>query len=223
MRCPRQYYYSRVLKLGPGDVEAASAIYTAIGEAVKWLRSEWHEGRSPDAESAAARFDEEWERLVERDLPTYTRSRALAMVETVRKAWQDEGLRLAPEGLRLWAHLENAHVAVTADLLGYDKDGSLVIGRNRYGRPQDDDHTHIRLALYRRAAADTSPETPARVELRYLTHGTKRVVPPSARWEPDRLRKYNQAAVRIANREFPAAPKEEELCAGCPYYYTCPS
>ena len=222
-KCPRRYYYSRILHLGRGDIEAASTVYVAIGETVRWLRTEWSAERSPDAVQAEQQFADQWQKLTDRELPEYTRIRAVEMIETVRSSWHGENIRLAPAGTLLWANLDHARIGVGPDLLGHDRDGNLVVARNRYSAPKDDDHTDIRLALYRRAAKDSASEQPAIIELRYLTHGTKRTVPPSDRWEPGRVDKYDKAAERIAAGEFPASPASDDMCATCPYYFCCPA
>jgi hypothetical protein len=151
------------------------------------------------------------------------RDQAVEILETVRVSWQSEGLRPVERADKLVAKLEHGDIRAVPDLIAYDRDGHLVIARHLLGKPQDRDQTDPRLALYRRAAADTAPGKTARIEIRYLSSGQKRVVGRSDKWEPPRVKRYDEAARRLRANVFPAAPREGGMCAACPYYFACPA
>lgn len=80
-------------------------------------------------------------------------------------------------------------------------DGTLIAARLRTGR----------------AATQTHPNAPLRIELRYLAHGECKVVAApetkqQIKWEADRVEKYDQAARGIAQGRFPAKPASGDGC-----------
>ncbi|MDR3706684.1 MAG: UvrD-helicase domain-containing protein [Capsulimonadaceae bacterium] len=226
LRCPRQYYYAVHAQLGstrqltPGEVFSR-----AINDSLTWLRREWKAGRSPGIEDLSAHYDEQARGHGEMPAPydELFAGRAREMLEAAQQAWATDKLRPVDRSDKLIARLDGADVRAAADLVAYDDAGQLVIARHILGRPQDDDHTSPHLALLRRAADDTAPSRNARIELRYLQTGAKRVVARSPKWEPGRVKKYDDAAAGIARSEFPARPNEARLCARCPYLFTCPA
>ena len=174
-------------------------------------------------------------------------SRALELLET---AWQESGPRghayeslyrtlaekllaqyCAPrdgKAVRGWRDyvdvpLGGAIVRVSIDSSEV-KDGTVRLIRTHTGRPSDDHKRAERLALLRRGVRDALEEPLAvSVELEYLSTGETVEVPYSARYEPDRVMKLEQAVHGILAGHFPAQPKEARECATCPYWIVCPS
>ena len=103
--------------------------------------------------------------------------------------------------------------------------GALVVARRLTGKPGGDDHTDKRLALFRRAARETHPDRPLRLEIHYLVDGK----PPADRAARNALqaqagsgpgRQVRGAARGIALGLFPA--NEGDECKTCGYGLICP-
>ena len=126
----------------------------------------------------------------------------------------------------LRATLSNCRVAMRPDVVRLAPDAeTLTVARRFHVKPGKDDHTDKRLALYRRAAAETHPDKKIHLALHYLEDG--HAVPVDApetkqqlKWEADRVAKYETAARGIQLGRFPAEPGDE--CPRCPYSLICP-
>ena len=148
------------------------------------------------------------------------------MLQTAISFGSETEWRLGVKTLR--ATLANCHVFVRPDALRRDTtDGTLIAARHLTGKPGGSDHTDKRLSLYRRAAQQTHPETPVRIELRYLSDGTSKIIDApetkqQIKWDADRLAKYEKAALGIGLGLFPAKPESGDECAKCAYGLICP-
>jgi DNA helicase-2/ATP-dependent DNA helicase PcrA len=229
-RCPRQYYYERELQL---PAEPPSGAYpkfaAALRQTLRWLDDECAAGRLPDAEALAAQFENTWTehgpvgRLHEARYRAHAErllASALGFATVDRAALENPSLR---------ATLATCHISTRPEVV-YERpgDGALVIARYFNTKPAPTDQTDKRLALLRKAAADSHPDRPILLELRYLEDGsTVEVAPPAtdykAKLEADRLLKYERSAQGIARRDFAPAPETQDTCAGCGYRWVCPS
>ncbi len=224
MRCPRQYYYARRLGLSTTkDVTAGELFHKAMNATMRWMRAQWATGQAPDIALIDAEFDKHFAHDEPIPHESLYHVRATEVLDAAREAWQSEGLRPVDRADKLIARLDNCTIRAVPDLVAYDREGHLVIARHLLGKPQDRDHSDPRLALFRRAADDTAPNLTARIEIRYLSGGQKRVVPRSDKWEPARVKRYDEAARRLQANDFPATPRESGMCAACPYYFACPA
>jgi DNA helicase-2/ATP-dependent DNA helicase PcrA len=122
-----------------------------------------------------------------------------------------------------------------------------VLVRLHTGRPRDEDKKDLALPLYYLAHHQQHPGAPVRIVLAYvggpLAHGSDEASEPGPGdlvdvteiacrdaekyLKPDRkqrskLDKLDEAALRIAARQFAPRP-EEARCAACAYSYVCPS
>ena len=226
-RCPRQYYYAQMLKL-PGAFFSGGypQFLSCVRQTLNWREDAQARGETLTAADTAAKLEMLWadhgpvghlhEAKYKASAYHMLGNAGRLGAETERKA----GTRT------LKATLSNCRVSVLPDVLRLDRaDGSVVVARHMTGKPGKDDHTDKKLALYRRAAAETHPGTPVRVALHYLADGV--CVPVDApetkqqlKWESDRVAKYEHAARGIQMGRFPAEPSEE--CARCAYTLICP-
>jgi hypothetical protein len=223
LRCPRQYYYFQTGIGASRELSPGEPFTRAINATLRWVYTEWSQLRTPPIDDLMTRYRKEAGEAggIEPAYREIYEAQALQMLETVRGAWHNERLRPVSRADRLIARLDLVDVRVDADLIAYDELGRLVIARHLLGKPSDRDHTDPLLALLRRAADDSAPSRSSHIELRYPSTGAKRMIARSEKWEPDRVKKYAQAADGIQSGDFPASPREEGLCARCPYLFAC--
>jgi len=226
-RCPRQYYYERVLKLiGQPPLSGYLKFHHCVRTSLTWLEEEHAVGRHPEQDTLGAKLEAVWAEhgpVGHLHEAKYKES-AHAML---RIAW----VRPIREGLltetgSLQATLHCCRVKVRPDHLAFDPaTGTLTASRHLTGKPGDDDINDKRLALYRRAARETYPDRLLRLEVRYLADGTVTEVdePASdhkAKLEADRVEKYDDAARGIQSGSFAARPSD--ICQTCAYALICP-
>ncbi len=228
-RCPRQYHYKYALKLPGGySVSGYPQFHACVRRVLDWLEDARAQAQSPTEAEILARLDGFWEESgpVGHLHEAKYKESARAMLREAAQMGSPTETRTDSRTLR--ATLTHCHVFVRPDALRRDSaDGTLIAARHLTGRIGGDDHTDKRLALYRRAAAQTHPNDPLRIELRYLAHGECKVVAPPTtnqqiKWEADRVEKYDAAARGIAQSRFPAAPASADECGRCPYALICP-
>ena len=227
-RCPRQYYYAKMLHLsGLFQDGGYPQFHACVRRTLEWREDAQAGGAAVSDEELAAKFESVWaefgpvghlhEAKYKASAAQMLQSAALLSLETERKT----------DTRTLWATLSNCRVAVRPDVLRLDtSDGALVVARRLTGKPGKDDHTDKRLALYRRAAQETHPEKPLRLALHYLADGGLSVpieapaTKQQIKWEADRIAKYEKAAYGIQMGHFQAEPGDE--CARCAYNLICP-
>jgi len=227
-RCPRQYHYQQHLKLPGAGSDGYPQFHACVRRTLHWLEDAREGGRMPTNEEVAAQLEAVWAEggpIGHLHEAKYKDS-ALGMLRAAATLGADTEQRAGMKTLR--ATLSNCHVHVRPDAIRRDAaDGTLIVARHLTGRPGGSDHTEKRLALYRRAARQTHPDTPVRVELRYLSDGTAKAVPPpekkqEIKWEEDRIAKYEKAARGIQLDLFPARPESGDECHKCAYSLICP-
>ena len=226
-RCPRQYYYERLLKLtGMQALGGYPQFHASIRQALDWLDEQQAAGRDCAGEALTRKLDEVWavSGPVGHLHEGKYKDAAHEMLRVAAEADKTGEMRL--ENGTLEAVLSSCRVRVRPDVLRLDTaDGSLIAARQMTGKAGDDDKNDKRLALYRRAAWKTHPERPLRLELHYLSDGTVTTVEPPAtdykeKLEADRVNKYEAAAQGIQAGVFPARPGD--VCRGCAYALLCP-
>ena len=225
-KCPRRYFYAHELGLAGAPTDAAyPKFHACLHDALAWLQDNRLAGFAPDASALLAELARVWVArgpVGHRHEARY-HDAACAMLRAAHARPPETSARLA---VPLVAHLANCRVRVSPDGLFDGADGALVLTRHRLGKETDDDHRHIRLALLRRAAADTVPARPVRIALRYLRDGVDKDVPgdpPGKRaYEPERLAKYEAAAEGIRLRVFPPTALGTDACGQCPFALLCP-
>jgi DNA helicase-2/ATP-dependent DNA helicase PcrA len=228
LRCPRQFHYGQALKLTGAVSDGYPQFHACVRRTLGWLEDAREQGGMPMAEEIAARLEAFWAESgpVGHLHEAKYKESALGMLRAGGALGAETEQRASVRSLR--ATLSNCHVHVRPDAIRRDAaDGTLIVARHLTGKPGDNDHTDKRLALYRRAACQTHPDTPVRVELRYLSDGTIRAVAPpekkqEIKWEADRVAKYERAARGIQLGLFPARPESGDECQTCAYALICP-
>lgn len=222
MRCPRQFFYARVLNLrGEEESSAYSAFQACVWEVIRWIQAERAEGRDVSAGDALHRLSAQWEAAGPKEHPhePILRERAEEMVARACSA-KGEGRPLNEQ--EIVAELGSGRIRVRLDHVGETEDGGLIVERYDSGKPADDDHAHPRLAVLRRAVKQRhGGRRPVDLRIRYLLTGESRPVPESARHESNRVARYEAALRGIRAGEFPARPAQEQ-CARCPFFFVCP-
>lgn len=227
-RCPRQYWYEREIKL-PGAFLGTGypQFHGCVRQVLTWMEVEQAAGRRPDGLSLLNRLEEVWNVSgpVGHLHEAKYKDSAAQMLRTAQSLLAEREPRGRP---RLTATLSACRVTVRPDVLQRrSEDGALILARRLTGKPGDDDLRDGKLALLRRAAAETFPEDACVLELHYLANGQAVEVPlPAtpykAQLEADRLKKYERAARGIRLRLFPAKPGAADECQSCAYALVCP-
>ena len=226
-RCPRQFYYERVLKLtGTVTPGGYPAFHACVRRALQWLEDEQAAGQTPDSEARKQKLEEVWADYgpVGHLHEEKYRQSALGMLRAAAKAPAPGEQRT--DAQTLYATLACCRVSVRPDVVRLVGDESaVVIARQKTGRPGDEDKNDKRLALYRRAAQETHPNRPLRLELHYLSDGGVTEIEPPAtpykeKLEADRMAKYDAAAQGIGAGRFPA--QRGDICQTCAFTLICP-
>ncbi len=225
VNCPREYYYRRVLSLPErGEELGYKRFHDCVRESGAWLRDRVaQDGVVPGWDEVLASLDATWALRgpVDHLHEAAYRVTANEMLQRLRQelaagpvavAWRREVVVEMPH-CRLRVGFDHSEVS----------NGEVRLVRYRTGRPRDKHRSEPRLALYREAGRQHAGGLPVVVELRYLSDGSRVVVPPQPRYEPDRLAKLDAAAIGIVGGEFPSKPSEADHCARCPYILLCSS
>ena len=217
IKCPRAYFYQRVLGLsGARDDNAYVRFHRAVYAVLRWM-STIEASKPVPREEALERLKAAWEQIGPADHPysqVYWDTAELIVERAIaRRVGKgeivDADWRIDRPGGRI--RVRPDHVEVGPE--------GPVVRRLRTGRPPkkiDDDI----YALYHEGARRAYGK--ARVEALYLT--TDEVVPVemSAKVIGNRLEKYDAAIAGIRAGEFSPKPNDR-ICPRCPQYFICPA
>ena len=228
LRCPRQYHYKHGLKIeGTFSLAGYPQFHACVRSVLHWMEDEQALGRSLSESEIDARLASVWaERgpVGHRHEAKYL-SAASQMLRTAIGMREEGEERLDPKTLH--ATLAYGRVQMRPDVVRVrpSEGGALVVARRLTGKPGGDDHTDIRLALFRRAAQETHSDRPLRLHLHYLLDGSAPEIeapdtPYKLKLEAGRVAKYENAARGIALGVFPA--NEGDDCKTCGYGLICP-
>lgn len=223
-KCPRQYYYQRVLRLPPPvRPEPYLEYHRAIQETLRRAAANPAEsgGPHPDLASLRGWMREVWPETPEENAHARLLRRHAEAVLPLLQGVPEDGIRTVAD-LELVADLPNGRAVVVCDSVEELPDGTLRILRRRHTQPDVEDLREPRLALMRRAAGDLRLQRPPQIAVHYVGTGERQEAPENRRYEPDRVAKYDVALEGIRRGEFAAKP-EERLCAYCPFYFICPA
>lgn len=221
MKCPRLYYYSRVLHLEePDDEPTYLRFHQALFQTLASTHTEAAEPISLD--EMLDRFETEWEQRGPREENAHVRvlkERAPRLLQHALRLTEEE--RPGP-GYEMAAQLEAGTVRVPCDRADALPEGGLRLVDVSLKRPRGTEHREPRLALMRLAAEQNHPDRTIQVAIDNLQTGERLTVKPDRRREPDRVKKYNEALKGVQSEQF--APKPEaRKCADCPFFLICPS
>ncbi len=226
LRCPRQYYYQRVLDLhgrplDSGYVQFHQCVYGVLS----WLQDQRALGHLVREEDAHAQLAVLWEEKGPRDHSyekMYREQAALLVARAVQWATAAEP-RFAQEAWEV--PLQYGRVRFTPDMIelaDHDTSPSVVVGRLRTGRVGSSEREKNIYALYHRGAEQAFPTARRKIQVISLSSDKAGEIPLSQRMVETRLSRYDTAMASILREDFPARPQERE-CPHCPYYFICPS
>ncbi len=222
IRCPRQFYYDRVLNLrGSAPKTSYGAVMRCVWSALSWIQEERRQGREVTTEAGIQRLEILWEEMEILESALLPQLRSFAE-QVVTHACRVASERRAGETQELEVELPQGRIRVFVDYVEEREDGTLVVERQHPRRPADDDHTSPQIALIREGIRQKKGKSASiEMQLRYLTTGETRAVKEQPRWEPDRVAKYNTALQGIRDGNFTARPSQEQ-CPLCPFFFLCP-
>jgi CRISPR/Cas system-associated exonuclease Cas4 (RecB family) len=225
LRCPRQYYYQRVLDLrgrplNSGYVQFHWCVYGVLS----WLQDQRTLGHLIREEDASAQLAVQWEEKGPRDHPyeaMYREQAVLLVARAVKWATATES-RIAQEAWEI--PLKYGRVRFMPDMIEFADHGtnlSVVVRRLRTGRFGSSEREKNIYALYHRGAERTFPAAQRKIEVISLSGDKVEEIPLSKKAVATRLSRYDTAIAGILRADFPARPQERE-CPRCPYYFICP-
>lgn len=215
LTCPRQYAYSRVLRLDVrGEGSAYFDFHRATRRAVRYILDEQTEGRMPTPEAIAAKLDEAWSHDRLGKSPYAVRLRAEAGRIAAAASAADDG-EIRPE----WTvDLRNGTVTVRPDVVS-TVGGQTVVQRWKTGRLSKTEPDKPVYALLHQAA--TVADGDYAIEAVQLETGERTPMEMTDRKRNGRIEKYAKAIEGILDGDFHAEPSPRE-CPRCPFYFMCP-
>jgi DNA helicase-2/ATP-dependent DNA helicase PcrA len=203
LRCPRRYYYRRVLDLPEGERTAYSSFKRAVSEALR-------------ATEPAAALEAAWAAYG----PEATHAHADLYRRAAEEILSDPNRAATPPASApstLTVAFDHGRVTVRPESATGAGD---ILESRTYRKPPDTDEAPLdrHLALLQAAGAPTG----ATVQMRYLQNGRVLPVTDKPKIRAKYLAEYDQALRGIAQGLFPPAPAANDDCATCPYLFICP-
>ena len=226
LRCPRQYYYQRVLDLrgrhlDSGYVQFRRCVYGVLS----WLQGQRALGQLVDEDEAHAQLAVLWEEKGPRGHPYETMYREQAVL-LVARAVRWTTVAEPRNAQEVWeVPLLYGRVRFTPDMIelaDHDTNASVVVRRLRTGRVGSSEREKNIYALYHRGAELAFPMAKRKIQVISLSSDRVGEIPLSQRVVETRLSRYDAAMAGILCADFPARPQERE-CPRCPYYFICPA
>jgi hypothetical protein len=221
-RCPRRYFYERVVALR-AERSAYAMFHTSLMQTLRWAQASRAAGEEPDIVEAVAQFYARWPAGTEEPADATTRQLRRRVYPFLENALRNLAkTEKEPAGLdALIAELPSGQVVVRCDKVEAI-DGTLCLTRYELKRPGADDHTEPQLALLREAGRRSAGRHRVRIALEYLTDGRIVEVQEAPRYEPERIAKYDQALQGVRAGDFSPRPSDRE-CPHCPFFFICPA
>lgn len=230
IRCPRRYYYERVLGLAADSEEpAAGRMHLALRVALEELSRSQVTSAFPSASHLALLLDAAWQEHgpVGHVYEQEYRDMSLAMLERRWRGLQHGSSQLSVqrEGT---VTIDHAIVRVRIDSMEQLDDGSIRLVRFKTGKPTPEHTREHRVLLYHLFGEQVlhAQRRGYRVDLEYLGTGEVREVPrnsgkkvPKPRMETQ-LTELNAAALGITAERYPTKP--EQHCQMCSFNLICP-
>ena len=222
--CPMKFKYGVLFGL-PEKRSAYQDFHNSVYRVLVDMEIEAKEtGRNPGLDWVEQRLAQVWEQEGPADHfyePVYRRR-----AERVVEKWQASEAALT-QSIRekLPLRLEDGtRMQVTADAIGRDADGGIVVARHRFGRHRkshEEKHHLDRYTAYAVAARQTWPEAQVSVELHYLDTGKIVDVTPSPTVVSNRTKKLQERAEGARFGRYP--PNAGRECKGCSWNLICPA
>lgn len=216
LHCPRRFYYDHALELYGEDASSPFLKFQkSLHSTLSWMRAA--ASANDRRNGLTARIEEDWQNFGPADhsfAPLYRRM-AEAMLDTASAIMDGESLITEREVL-----LPGIGIVVScrADHIQRGT-GGIVIRRLKAGRLAKTEDTKPRFVLVQAAMRVDHPGERVVVEHISLLNrdsqtGTEKKV-------DQRLAEYEEAIKAAATGEF--APKPNQYCPSCPYFFVCPS
>ena len=228
-RCALLYRFKHVLQI-PVLPTPQMTYGLALHEAVRDFLRRKREGESPTLAELQSVFRAAW--LAEGFIsPAHESERFQAGLDSLRRFFEDERMRPAPELVeqRFSFMIGNDRVVGRWDRVDRAADGSVVIDykagadEEGSGRAQRAANESLQLRLYALAHERVYRERPVRAVLHFLESGERGSVTPTDDSLGAVRALVTATATRIRAREFAANPKGLRTCQQCPYHQICPS
>lgn len=222
LKCPRQYFYERVLGLGGQREDSAYVqFHRCVYAVLHWLQEELAAGRPVEDAAAQVRLAEHWaaQGPVDHPLAALYLSNAQEMV--ARLVHRHISLaRACPRPV--WeVPLSNAIVRLQPDHVQLLDDGGELVQRLRTGRISTGEKDRDIYALYQLGSRQ-QPGRQRQVQIASLTDGEVQPVNLTANVINTRIRHYEAAVAGILGESFePTAGGRD--CPRCPHYFICPA
>lgn len=222
--CPMKFKYGVLFGL-PEKKSAYQDFHNSVYRVLGDMEIEAKKtGRNPRLDWAKEQLAQVWEQEGPADHfyePVYRRR-----AERVVEKWQASEAALTRSiREKLSLSLEDGtRIEVTADAIGRDVDGGVVVFRHRFGRHRkshEEKHHQDRYTSYVVAAKEVWPEARVSAELHYLDTGKIVDVTPSPRVVSNRTKKLQERAEGARAGRYPPNPGRE--CKGCSWNLVCPA
>ena len=221
-RCPRQFFYERVLRLSRRREDSGYAeFHRCVYRVLHWMAEARASGSPADEAAALAYLAEVWKEQGPHEHPYEELYRSSAVGLVARAAGRpitSQGPAARPE----WeVRVPLGVIRFVPDHVEVLNDGSQVIERLRTGRPTKSERDKDIYALYVKAALDAEPRVRRTVQVRYLSADQVDPIDLRPRTVNTRLNHYNDAISGILRRDFSPQPNDRN-CPRCPHYFICP-
>ena len=221
-RCPRQFFYERVLRLSgrredSGYVEFHRCVYRVLN----WMAEARASGSLADEAVALTYLSEVWKEQGPHEHP-YEEIYYISAVGLVTRAAERPMASQSPAARPEWeVRVPLGVIRFVPDHVEVLSDGSEVVERLRTGRPSKSERDKDIYALYVQAALDAEPRVRRTVQVRYLSADQVDPIDLQPRTINTRLNHYNDAISGILRRDFSPEPNDRN-CPRCPHYFICP-
>ena len=221
-RCPRQFYYERVLRLSRRREDSAYVdFHRCVYRVLNWMAEARASGSPADEAAALAYLAEVWKEQGPHEHPyeELYRSSAISLVaRAAGRPFTSQGPAARPE----WeVRVPLGVIRFVPDHVEVLNDGSQVIERLRTGRPTKSERDKDIYALYVKAALDAEPRVRRTVQVRYPSADQVDPIDLRPSTVNTRLNHYNDAISGILRRDFSPQPNDRN-CPRCPHYFICP-
>ena len=227
MRCPRQYYYSRLLGLRSEDERSPFLrFHNCVNATIRSLQSV-PVNECPDLTESIAleRFEVHWADSGIDDHPYSPIYKATAIEMLLRVLPRIERSPGRTGSTAMDVQLDNGTVRVKAELVETSQDANLrtfTVPRIKTGRSPSKPDIEDAEALIVHAVRLTNPDSEIILRKTYLTDDTVVDLEVTDRVARNRLAKYEQAIAQIGENRFPPEVNDR-TCPHCSYFFICPT
>ncbi|MEP6756689.1 MAG: ATP-dependent helicase [Chthonomonadales bacterium] len=220
--CPKKFEFESILKLPNPTIEepAYLAMHGVVNEMQTWIIDEMRLGSAPNVEFVNQRLAECW---AGRNVPDSAHLNLLKLRSREAILSNMGNLTVGSRNLpSLKLELPSGEVRLSSGGAVVDATGSVTLEQVKFSKAKTDDKNSPRLALFRRAVRETlGPETPIDISVHYPLNNVEIEAPDDKRWEPKRIKKYENALKTVRAGKFAAQPSDRN-CSRCPFLFICP-